>query len=98
MCIIDSGKAAAKRSSPESRAVWLRWASAVTGGDAENPATRLRNSGLSGAKVLAMNDLAAKKRFRVVPTHEEALKLYDEGIGSNASFRVRGIGWTLEMF
>src|ERR1700723_2533062 len=42
------------------------------------PAAKLRKAGLSGAKVLAMKDLAKKSLAGVVPTHEEALKLSDE--------------------
>src|SRR5450432_922324 len=42
------------------------------------PARKLRKAGLSGAKVLAMKDLAKKAIEGIVPTHDEALKLSDE--------------------
>jgi 3-methyladenine DNA glycosylase/8-oxoguanine DNA glycosylase len=58
----------------------------------------LRKAGLSGAKVLAMKDLAQKTIDGVVPTLEQAEKLSDEElVGRLVS--VRGIGaWTVEMF
>ena len=62
------------------------------------PATKLRKAGLSGAKVLAMKDLAKKAIAGIVPTHEEALKLSDEELVERL-ISVRGIGaWTVEMF
>ena len=62
------------------------------------PATKLRKAGLSGAKVLAMKDLAKKALSGTVPTHEEALKLSDEELVERL-VSVRGIGaWTVEMF
>src|SRR5258707_9173301 len=58
----------------------------------------LRKAGLSGAKVLAMKDLAQKTIEGIVPTHEEALKLSDEELVERL-VSVRGIGaWTVEMF
>src|SRR4249920_1190403 len=42
------------------------------------PARKLRKAGLSGAKVLAMKDLAQKAIEGIVPTHDEALKLSDD--------------------
>ncbi len=58
----------------------------------------LRKVGLSGAKVLAMKDLAQKTIEGIVPTHEEALKLSDEELVERL-VSVRGIGaWTVEMF
>ena len=62
------------------------------------PPQKLRKAGLSGAKVLAMKDLAKKALSGIVPTHDEALKLSDEElVGRLVS--VRGIGaWTVEMF
>jgi 3-methyladenine DNA glycosylase/8-oxoguanine DNA glycosylase len=58
----------------------------------------LRKAGLSGAKVLAMKDLAQKPIDGIVPTHEEALKLSDEELVERL-VSVRGIGaWTVEMF
>src|SRR6266568_9089222 len=58
----------------------------------------LRKAGLSGAKILAMKDLAQKTIDGVVPTHEEAVKLSDEELVERL-ISVRGIGaWTVEMF
>src|SRR5258706_15340488 len=58
----------------------------------------LRKAGLSGAKVLAMKDLARKTLAGVVPTHDEAVRLSDEGLVERLT-AVRGIGaWTVEMF
>jgi DNA-3-methyladenine glycosylase II len=58
----------------------------------------LRKAGLSGAKILAMKDLAQKTIDGIVPTHDEAFKLSDEEL-VNRLVSVRGIGaWTVEMF
>jgi DNA-3-methyladenine glycosylase II len=58
----------------------------------------LRKAGLSGAKVLAMKDLAQKTIDGVVPTHEQAEKLSDEELVERL-VSVRGIGaWTVGMF
>ena len=58
----------------------------------------LRKAGLSGAKVLAMKDLARKTLDGVVPTLDEAHKLSDEELVKRL-VSVRGIGaWTVEMF
>src|SRR2546428_962578 len=58
----------------------------------------LRKAGLSGAKVLAMKDLAQKTFDGVVPTLEQAEKLSDEELVERL-VSVRGIGaWTVEMF
>jgi DNA-3-methyladenine glycosylase II len=58
----------------------------------------LRKAGLSGAKVLAMKDVARKTLDGVVPTLEEAHKLSDEELVKRL-VSVRGIGaWTVEMF
>ena len=58
----------------------------------------LRKAGLSGAKVVAMKDLARKTLDGVVPSHDEALKLSDEELIERLT-AVRGIGaWTVEMF
>jgi 3-methyladenine DNA glycosylase/8-oxoguanine DNA glycosylase len=58
----------------------------------------LRKAGLSGAKILAMKDLAQKTLGGIVPTHEEALKLSDDELVERL-ISVRGIGaWTVEMF
>src|SRR4029077_6885366 len=62
------------------------------------PPKKLRKAGLSGAKVLAMKDLAKKTIEAIVPTHEEALKLSDDELVERL-LSVRGIGaWTVEMF
>jgi 3-methyladenine DNA glycosylase/8-oxoguanine DNA glycosylase len=59
---------------------------------------KLRKAGLSGAKILAMRDLAQKTIEGIVPTHDEALKLSDEELVERLD-SVRGIGrWTVEMF
>jgi DNA-3-methyladenine glycosylase II len=64
----------------------------------KTPVAKLRKAGLSGAKVLAMKDLAKKALAGIVPTHEEALKLSDEELVERL-ISVRGIGaWTVEMF
>ncbi|HET8923266.1 MAG TPA: hypothetical protein VFN26_09760 [Candidatus Acidoferrum sp.] len=58
----------------------------------------LRKAGLSGAKVLAMKDLARKTIEGIVPTLEQAEKLSDEELVQRL-VSVRGIGaWTVEMF
>ena len=58
----------------------------------------LRKAGLSGAKILAMKDLAKKTINGIVPTLEEAHKLSDQEL-VNRLVSVRGIGvWTVEMF
>jgi 3-methyladenine DNA glycosylase/8-oxoguanine DNA glycosylase len=62
------------------------------------PPANLRKAGLSGAKVLAMKDLAQKALSGVVPTHDEALNLSDDELIERL-VSVRGIGaWTVEMF
>jgi DNA-3-methyladenine glycosylase II len=61
------------------------------------PARKLRAAGLSGAKVAAVRDLAAKVAAGVVPLHRIG-RLSDEEIIESLSV-VRGIGrWTAEMF
>ena len=58
----------------------------------------LRKAGLSGAKILAMKDLAQKTIEGVVPTLKEAQGLSDEELVKRL-VSVRGIGaWTVEMF
>ena len=58
----------------------------------------LRKAGLSGAKILAVKDLARKTLDGIVPTREEANKLSDEELIKRL-VSVRGIGiWTVEMF
>ena len=62
------------------------------------PSVKLRKAGLSGAKVMAMKDLAKKALSGVVPTHDEALKLSDDELAERL-VSVRAIGaWTVEMF
>jgi len=62
------------------------------------PPQKLRKAGLSGAKVLAMKDLARKTIQGIVPTHGEALNLSDGELVKRL-VSVRGIGaWTVEMF
>jgi 3-methyladenine DNA glycosylase/8-oxoguanine DNA glycosylase len=61
------------------------------------PARKLRGAGLSGAKVAAIRDLAAKVVAGVVPLHRIG-RLSDAEIVESLSV-VRGIGrWTAEMF
>jgi len=58
----------------------------------------LRKAGLSGAKVVAMKDLAQKTIDGVVPSLAESEKLSDEELVKRL-VSVRGIGaWTVEMF
>jgi DNA-3-methyladenine glycosylase II len=58
----------------------------------------LRKAGLSGAKVLAMKDLARKTLAGVVPTLEQAHAMSDEELVERL-VSVRGIGaWSVEMF
>ena len=59
---------------------------------------KLRKAGLSGAKILAMKDLAKKTLEGIVPTHDQALQLSDRELVERL-ISVRGIGaWTVEMF
>jgi DNA-3-methyladenine glycosylase II len=58
----------------------------------------LRKAGLSGAKVLAMKDLARKTIDGTVPTREQAERMSDAELVERLD-SVRGIGaWTVEMF
>ncbi len=58
----------------------------------------LRKAGLSGAKILAMKDLARKTLAGVVPTLEQAHKMSDDELVERL-ISVRGIGaWSVEMF
>ena len=58
----------------------------------------LRKAGLSGAKVLAMKDLAKKTIEGIVPSMEDAEKMSDEELVKRL-VSVRGVGvWTVEMF
>ncbi len=62
------------------------------------PAGKLRQAGLSGAKVRAMKDLAKRALSGIVPTHDEAVTLSDDELVERL-VSVRGIGaWTVEMF
>ena len=58
----------------------------------------LRKAGLSGAKIVAMKDLARKTLSGIVPPLEVAEKMTDEELIERLT-QVRGIGaWTVEMF
>jgi len=58
----------------------------------------LRKAGLSGAKVLAMKDVAKKTIEGIVPSMEAAEKMSDEELVKRL-VSVRGVGaWTVEMF
>jgi len=60
--------------------------------------SKLRKAGLSGAKVLAMKDLAKKTIDGIVPTREQAKQMSDAELVERLD-SVRGIGaWTVEMF
>ena len=62
------------------------------------PKPVLRKVGLSGAKILAMKDLARKTLSGVVPTLEEAHDMSDAELLQRL-VSVRGIGaWSVEMF
>lgn len=62
------------------------------------PDTVLRSAGLSGAKVAALKDLAAKTLEGHVPTIEDVDKMSDEEIVKCLT-AVRGVGtWTAHMF
>jgi DNA-3-methyladenine glycosylase II len=62
------------------------------------PKGKLRKAGLSGAKAVAMKDLARKTIEGVVPTLEESQSISDEELVERL-VSVRGIGaWTVEMF
>src|SRR5436309_10742254 len=58
----------------------------------------LRKAGLSGAKVLAMKDLARKTLAGIVPTLAQAHRMSDDELVERL-ISVRGIGaWSVEMF
>ena len=92
-----SGKAAAT--------IFARVKALGTNGRAPSPeqmiklrTAALRKAGLSGAKVLAMKDLARKTIEGIVPTREQAESMSDEELVERLD-SVRGIGaWTVEMF
>ncbi len=61
------------------------------------PDEKLRAAGLSGAKVRAVKDIAAKTLAGVVPTMREIHKLSNEEILERLT-TIRGVGpWTVEM-
>jgi DNA-3-methyladenine glycosylase II len=61
------------------------------------PDERLRGCGVSGNKIKAMKDLAAKTLDGTVPSHAAILKMPDADIVERLT-EVRGIGsWTVEM-
>jgi len=61
------------------------------------PDEPLRAAGVSGNKIKAMRDLAAKTLEGIVPTHAAILKMPDADIVERLT-EVRGIGpWTVEM-
>ena len=61
------------------------------------PDTRLRNAGLSWAKVAAIKDLARKTKEGIVPAISECAAFTDQELIERIS-SVRGIGkWTVEM-
>jgi len=62
------------------------------------PTATLRKAGLSGAKILAMKDLARKTIAGIVPTLQQARKLSDDELVERL-VSVRGVGaWSVEMF
>lgn len=64
----------------------------------EAPETVLRSAGLSGAKINALKDLAAKTLEGLIPSQEEIEKMSDEEIIEILT-SVRGVGtWTVHMF
>ena len=61
------------------------------------PEERLRGAGVSGNKIRALKDLAAKTLDGTVPSHAVILKMSDADIVERLT-EVRGIGpWTVEM-
>ena len=63
----------------------------------DTPEEMLRAAGVSGNKIKAMRDLAAKTIDGTVPTHKAILKMPDVDIVERLT-EVRGIGpWTVEM-
>src|SRR5580693_2255271 len=63
----------------------------------DTPDQPLRAAGVSGNKIKAMRDLAAKTIDGTVPTHKAILKMPDADIVERLT-EVRGIGsWTVEM-
>ena len=63
----------------------------------DTPEELLRAAGVSGNKIKALKDLAARALDGTVPTHKAILKMPDEEIIQRLT-EVRGIGsWTVEM-
>lgn len=63
----------------------------------DTPEERLRAAGVSGNKIKAMRDLAAKTIEGTVPSHRAIVKMSDADIVERLT-EVRGIGpWTVEM-
>src|SRR3569833_252740 len=63
----------------------------------DTPEDRLRAAGVSGNKIKALRDLAARTLDGTVPTHRAILKMSDADIVERLT-EVRGIGpWTVEM-
>jgi DNA-3-methyladenine glycosylase II len=63
----------------------------------DTPEERLRAAGVSGNKIKALRDLAAKTLDGTVPSHRAILKMPDADIVERLT-AVRGIGpWTVEM-
>lgn len=63
----------------------------------DTPVERLRAAGVSGNKIRALRDLAARTLDGTVPTHSAILKMSDADIVERLT-EVRGIGsWTVEM-
>ena len=86
------------------KTIWLRVLNIFEGQDftpqqvVKCAPEKLRSAGLSGAKVLALLDLAKQTVAGVVPSSAEAKKLSDAQLIERIS-SVRGVGlWTVEMF
>lgn len=63
----------------------------------DTPEERLRGAGVSGNKIKALRDLAAKTIDGTVPSHRAIVKMSDADIVERLT-EVRGIGpWTVEM-
>lgn len=86
------------------RAIFSRFVSAVGGGAFPTPQAvvaapeaLLRSAGLSGSKIAALRDLAAKTLEGIVPDRATLVALEDAAIIERLT-QVRGIGrWTVEM-
>jgi DNA-3-methyladenine glycosylase II len=61
------------------------------------PETQLRDAGLSGGKMRALQDIAAKSQAGLVPTRREASRMTDAELVERLT-EIRGVGpWTVEM-